>query len=50
MRNEAIKQFEDRLVNAGEKEKFQKLMTPIFGPPSDIIFTIKEEKLTPISR
>jgi len=50
MRNEAVKQFEDRLVDSQAKKQFQKLITPIFGPASETIFTIEEGKLTAISR
>ncbi len=31
MRNEACKQFEDRLVDHESKIKFRKLIEPIFG-------------------
>ena len=48
--NEAIKQFEDRLVNLSQKEKFKKLVKPIFGQRGDQIFTIIDNKLKYVPR
>lgn len=51
MRNEAIKQFEDRLIDVQSKSKFQKLIEPIFGPnKSNLVFTLFEGKLKPITK
>lgn len=51
MRNEAVKQFEDRLVDYDSKVKFRKLIEPIFGGnKGDVIFTLVEGKLKPVSR
>jgi hypothetical protein len=51
LRNEATKQFEDRLVDNDSKLKFRKLMEPIFGSSkNDAIFTVVEGKLKPVAR
>lgn len=50
MRNEAVKQFEDRLVNADEKARFRKLLLPIFGPPGEIVFTMVDNKLKSVQQ
>lgn len=51
LRNEAVKQFEDRLVNNDSKIKFKKLIEPIFGSnKSEIIYTLVDGKLKAVSK
>lgn len=51
MRNEAVKQFEDRLVDQQSKERFRKLIEPIFGSnKEEAVFALTEGKLKAITR
>jgi dynein heavy chain 2, cytosolic len=50
LRNEAAKQFEDRLVDAQAKAQFQKLMAPIFGKNGEVVFTAEGGKLKAVGR
>jgi flagellar biosynthesis regulator FlbT len=51
MRNEAVKQFEDRLVDYDSKVKFRKMIDPIFGAnKGEVIFTLIEGKLKSVSK